>query len=709
MTVETMEENTMHDIQDQLTRVLETHRTGDFDTARSECAELMANAPDVPDTHFVMGLLIQDSGNHVSAIQLLSRAIRLNPERSDFHDALGVSQVSIGKHRDGLRSFAEAVRLHPENRLAIMHLGLLALRMGLSERALPCFESLMRMGETSLELICLRGQALFKMDRHLEAVEWLHKCLDLSPNHLDAHRYLGRALMQLKRHSEAATCLQTVADAEPGNSRVRTLLGEALMNSGDLEPAETILQEAIDLDHSQPEAHAHLGDVQAALGLTDAPLRSYLTALRLRPSDLGYRCQLGYLLIDHGFLPKAEHCFRMVLRQEPYNVDAIAGLATVLSKMGDPEGALALAEPMIASGTDHADLAHIYAMLCRKLGRSHDAIPVLQRLLNRSRPLHTRSQLQHALGELFEAVGLHEESFEAHKKANDSEAAQFSPTVFAEHVQDLVEVFDDANFPQFPMADNPTRIPVLIVGMPRTGTTLVEQVLASHPNVIGAGELEELQMLARAMPEIIGTETPYPQCVEELSSEVTNHLSNWYTERMITKAGDATRITDKMPLNFLHLGLASLLLPNTRVIHCRRSPMDTALSCYFMHFKESHAFSTNLEWLGKFYVQYERLMEHWHKVLPLPILDVQYEEMVHYPDETMRRIVDFVGLPWHPSCTRFYDNDRPVLTASADQVRQPIYTTSIGRHRPYKEELAAFKAELDRAGVPTDITQTNLH
>jgi tetratricopeptide (TPR) repeat protein len=697
------------DIHHQLTRVLETHRTGDQDTARMEAAELVSSSPEVPDTHFVMGLLMQDAGDHSRAAQLLGRAIRLDPERSDFHDALGVSQVSLGKHREGLRSFAEAVRLTPNNRLAVMHLGLLALRMGLPERALPCFESLMYMGETSVELVCLRGQALHQMDRHLESIEWLHKCLDIEPNHTDALRYLGRALMKVERFSEAARCLQSIADAEPRNSRVRTLLGESLLQVGDLEEAETVLKNAIDLDHSQHEAHAHLASVQAALGLTEAPLRSYLTALRLRPNDLSYRCQLGFLLVQQGYLPKAEHCFRLVLRQEPYNVDAIAGLATVLAKMGDAEGALSLAEPMIQTGADHPDLAHIYATLCRKLGKSNDAIPVLKRLLGRSRPLQTRAQLQHALGELYEAVGDHKAAFEAHEEANSSRSIAFEPEAFEDHVTDLINVFDGVRFPIAPLADNPTRIPVLIVGMPRTGTTLVEQVLASHPKVMGAGELEELQMLARALPEIIGTETPYPHCVEQLTGEVATHLSHWYTERMLTKAGDATRVTDKMPLNFLHLGLANLLLPNTRVIHCRRSPMDTALSCYFMHFKETHAFTTDLEWLGKFYVQYDRLMTHWAKVLQLPILDIHYEEMVSYPEETMRRIVDFVGLPWHPSCTRFYNNEREVLTASADQVRKPIYTTSIGRHVPHSDALQQFKVQLERAGISPNPPDTHLH
>ena len=699
----------LDEIQDQLTQVLETHRTGDHDTARNECAELIASAPDVPDTHFVMGLLIQDGGDHGRAVQLLGRAIRLNPDRSDFHDALGVSQVSLGNHREGLRSFAEAVRLSPENRLAVMHLGLLGLRLGLPERALPCFESLMFMGETSVELICLRGQALYQLHRHTEATEWLHKCLDIDPQHKDAHNYLGRSLMALDRYSEAARCLRVVAELEPSNGPVRAVLGKALLRLGELDEAEEILQAAIDIDHSQPEAHASLGEVQAALGLTEAPLRSYLTALRLRPNDFTYRCQLGFLLVKQGYLPKAEHCFRLVLRQEPYNLDAIAGLASVLSKMGDPEGALALAEPMIETGADHPDLAHIYAMLCRKLGRANEAIPVLQRLLERSRPLQTRAQLQHALGELYEAVGRHEDAFASHKLGNDTRTSVFDPDTFEGHITDMVSVFDGVRFPIAPIADNPTRIPVLIVGMPRTGTTLVEQVLATHPNVMGAGEMEELQMLARALPEIIGTETPYPQCVEELKPDVATHLSNWYTERMLTKAGDATRVTDKMPLNFLHLGLAGMLLPNTRVIHCRRAPMDTALSCYFMHFKDTYAFSTKLSWLGRFYVQYERLMNHWKKVLPLPILDVQYEEMVNYPEETMRRIVDFVGLPWHANCTRFYDNEREVMTASAEQVRQPIYTTSIGRHKPYTEAMADFRAELEKAGIPLDSANTLHH
>jgi tetratricopeptide (TPR) repeat protein len=708
-TTSTEDGRTMEDIQQQLTRVLETHRTGDHDTARAECAELLISAPELPDAHYVMGLLIQDTGDHQQASQLLGRAIRIDPDRAEFHDAIGVSLVSLGKHREGLCSFAEAVRLEPENRLAVMHLGLLSLRLGLADTALPCFESLMNMGETGTELLSLRGQALYRLNRYQEAVEWLHRCLDIAPEHIDAHRYLARTLLKLERYSEAITCFQFVTESEPHNSQILILLGEALMGTGALNEAEKVLLHAIDLDHSQHQAHANLGHVQAALGLTEEPLRSFLTALRLRPHDFEYRCQLGHLLLQQGYLPKAEHCFRLVLRQQPYHVDAIAGLATVLSKMGDNEGAIALAEPLIKAGTDHVDLAYIYAVLCRKLERSRDAIPVLVKLLNRSRPVQSRAQLLHALGELYETSHQHELAFKTHREANEATDGNFQPEEFKSHVTDMIEVFRHIDFPHLPRSENPTRIPVLIVGMPRTGTTLVEQILATHPNVMGAGELEELQMLARALPEILGTNTPYPHCIDQLSSDIATHLSIWYTERMVTKAGDATRITDKMPQNFLHLGLAALLLPNIRIVHCRRNPMDTALSCYFMHFKESHAFTTDLETLGQFYVQYERLMQHWREVLPLPILDVQYEDMVTYPEETMRRIVDFAGLSWHPDCTRFYSNDRDVLTASAEQVRQPIYNTSVNRHKPYSAELDPFRKVLIEAGIVTDQVPTRLH
>jgi len=696
----------MNDIQQTLTEVLETHRTGDHDTARAACAAVLDREPGCADAHYVMGLIIQDTGDHVLALRALSQAIKISPEIAGYHDAIGVSHVALGRQRDGLRCFAEAVRLDPSSRIAVMHMGVLCMRMGLLPRALACFEGLLASGETESALHAFHGQALLRLGRNREAVDALHRALDMDPEHIEAHLHLGRALYQLEHFEQAATCFRTVADAEPDNAAVRTDLGASLLALRELEEAERVLEEALELDFNQPEAHANLGSVRAAQGRSEAPLRSFVTALRLRPNDLNYRCKLGFMLLEQGYLPKAEHCFRMVLKQDPYSVDAIAGLASTLSKMGDPDSALSLAEPLVEHGTDHPDLAHTYATLCRKLGHPHKAIPVVERLLGRSRPVDVKVQLQHALGELLEASGDHVLAFEAHAKANEMRRPVFRPSSHSADVCDLMNVFDAAGMAQLPTASNLSRIPVLIVGMPRSGTTLVEQILATHPQIIGAGELEELKMLADALPRIIGTETPYPYCIEELTPAVATSLSSWYTERLLIKGGEATRVTDKMPLNFLHLGLASLLLPNTRIIHCRRNAMDTALSCYFMHFKDSYAFTTQLDWLGEFYVDYRKLMSHWTDVLPTPILEVDYEHLVHSPETEMRRIIDFVGLNWNPACLTFHTNERPVLTASAEQVRTPIYTTSVGRSEPHKEALKPFSDVLEAYGV-TDVEPTD--
>jgi len=699
----------MDEIQQTLTEVLETHRTGDHDTARAVCAEVLDRAPDCADAHYVMGLIIQDTGDHALAMRALSRAIQIDSEISGYHDALGVSQVALGRQRNGLRSFAEAVRLDSTNSIAVMHMGVLCMRMGLLPRALTCFDGLIALGETESAVHAFRGQVLLMLGRHQEAVDSLHKALDMDPSHIEAHLHLGRALFQLDRFSESATCFRTVADAQPDNAAVRTDLGAALLALQELDEAEAVLEAALHLDFNQPEAHANLGSVRAAQGKSESPLRSFVTALRLRPNDLTYRCKLGFMLLEQGYLPKAEHCFRIVLKQDPYNVDAIAGLASTLSKMGEADSALRLAEPIIENGTDHADLAHTYATLCRKLGHPHKAIPVVERLLGRSRPVGVQVQLQHALGELLEASGEHSKAFGAHSKANQMRPGPFAPSQNSARIRDLMNVFDAQGLAQLPRAANLSRIPVLIVGMPRSGTTLVEQILATHPQVIGAGELEEFKMLTEALPRIIGTKTPYPYCVEELTPAVATSLSSWYTERLLIKGGEATRVTDKMPQNFLHLGLANLLLPNTRIIHCRRNAMDTALSCYFMHFKDSYAFTTQLDWLGEFYVGYRKLMDHWGSVLETPILDVHYERLVHSPETEMRRIIDFVGLNWNPSCLRFHANEREVLTASSEQVRRPIYTSSIGRSKPYEDLLKPFTDILEANGIDGRETDDSSH
>jgi hypothetical protein len=228
--------------------------------------------------------------------------------------------------------------------------------------------------------------------------------------------------------------------------------------------------------------------------------------------------------------------------------------------------------------------------------------------------------------------------------------------------------------------------------MPRSGTSLVEQILASHPQVFGAGELAEIRDIALDLPQLLQSQKPYPDCLAELDGDSAAQAAGRYLGRLAELS--AATVVDKMPHNFLHLGLISRLFPRARVIHLRRHPLDTCFSCYAQDFGERHAYSRALGALGRTYVAYRDLMAHWRAELELAILEIDYEDIVADLEPAARRLVDFVGLDWHPDCLRFHENRRFVASASYDQVRQPIYDRSVGRGARYRGHLGPLVKEL---------------
>jgi hypothetical protein len=241
-----------------------------------------------------------------------------------------------------------------------------------------------------------------------------------------------------------------------------------------------------------------------------------------------------------------------------------------------------------------------------------------------------------------------------------------------------------------------SELPVFIVGMPRSGTSLVEQILASHPSVMGAGELRDIGRCAERLKTRLNSTEDYPACLVELDQETASELAEQYLERLKSICTDEIRVTDKMPGNFLRLGLVAMLLPGARVIHCRRHPLDVCLSCYFQDFirRSGLSYAFDLQNLGEYHTQYAKLMEHWRHVLPLRLLEVDYEQLVDEPEKMSRHLVEFCGLPWDPACLEYHKTQRNVWTASSWQVRQPIYTQSVGRWKHYETYLQPLKNAL---------------
>jgi hypothetical protein len=231
--------------------------------------------------------------------------------------------------------------------------------------------------------------------------------------------------------------------------------------------------------------------------------------------------------------------------------------------------------------------------------------------------------------------------------------------------------------------------------MPRSGTSLAEQILASHPDVFGAGELPIVNRMVDQLPTVLNTSTPYPECLKDLDNHTLGQLASEYLEESQQKTNTEEFITDKMPSNFMHLGFISLMFPNARIIHCTRDPLDTCLSCYFQNFTGEHPYAYSLGSLGKFYRMYEKLMGHWSKVIPNQILNLSYENIVENPEQEIRRLVDFCGLEWSDKCLDFHQTKRTVATASHSQVRQKIYSSSVGKWRSYEKHLDELFSALE--------------
>jgi len=305
--------------------------------------------------------------------------------------------------------------------------------------------------------------------------------------------------------------------------------------------------------------------------------------------------------------------------------------------------------------------------------------------------------LDFALGKLHDEIGAFPTAFAAYERANAARrsAIGFDRDAQLAFIDALIDVFDNAYFRSLPAHGPASEVAVMIVGMPRSGTTLVEQILASHRDVHGAGELTFFPERMPALSRVLDTRKPFPQCVPGNLARIQPFAQD-YLDLLTAHGGAALRVTDKMPYNFLYLGVIAALLPRARVIHCRRHAMATCWSIFAHDLAGNHPYSYALADLAVAYVGYERLLAHWAAVLPLAFYEVDYEALIDTPDSTVRGLVDFLGLPWDGACLEFHRTARAVTTASQWQVRQPIDTAARDHWRHYESYLGPLRAALEQ-------------
>lgn len=471
----------------------------------------------------------------------------------------------------------------------------------------------------------------------------------------------------------------------------------------------------------------------------------YQQVLEIDPDNLLALNGLGIVAMDTGMLSLAIDLFNIAYEIDPANLTVNKNLALVHTRLNDYEAAIQHYIQIVnmdeKNGEVHGELARLYLQtgeleLALKHYRlafdlnpgdprnlhglvqmdaksiSEDHLIMVEKLLQNPRlPLDDRSSFYFALGTIYDAKERYDEAFANYSVANISKASKFDTEKHAAYVTDVMHTFTAELFEEYSVSElNNSTQPVFIVGMPRSGTTLVEQILASHTNIYAAGELGLIGDIAQKL-NITAEQTEMQHLfLQNTSAASLNSFAQFYlnaVNNLSLKDGHdkALITTDKLPTNFLYLGLIALLFPNARIIHCRRNPLDVSLSCYFQSFAGDHGYACDLNNIAQYYRQYERLMAHWEKVLPVEIHTVDYEEMTKQPETTSKALIEFLDIDWQTSCMEFYKTKRHVNTASLVQVRQKMYRSSVDRWRHYDKYLHYLKKTLSVYDCMDDATK----
>jgi tetratricopeptide (TPR) repeat protein len=592
-----------------------------FDRAERLCRQMLKTAPGHPQITLMLGEILSERGRHQEAIALLRPLIPASANPGPLHFGLGNALHAAGRLQDAAAHFRRAVALRPQLAGAWCNLGLVLDRLGDAQAAIGAYNRAILLQPNLAAARANLGTALLKADNHDDAALHLRQAVALSPRVASNHHFLGVALARGGAYAEAAQCQRAAIALKPDFAEAFSYLGEALARQ-----------------HRVTEALAH-----------------YRRAVALRPDFVQGWVALGSALLSLGRFSEAIEAFERAIAINPNLGIAHRGLTTCRQQI-DNAGELDRLHAIIAdpatSTEDRGDAGLAIAKILDDSERYDEAFAAAtegNRLLR---------QAQFAADMRYDHAALRAE--------NDAVQRLFTPEFFAA-TRDW---------------GNPSELPVFIVGYFRTGTTLVEQICASHSRVYGAGELPDIWRIWAALRDRMPS--PAKWTAAAIRGDADRHLEHL---ARLAPGARAQRITDKMPDNIYQLGLIAAMYPRARVIFCHRDGRDAALSVFFQSFNRKNAFSTDLLDAGRRWREAERMAAYWAGCLPLAMHHVQYEALVGDFANEAKKLIAFLGLDWEPACLEFYKTERAVRTVSTWQVRQPLYHSSVGRWRNYRNYL----------------------
>ena len=703
----------------------------------AEALDCITSAVKAKSTNFFawssLGLVHSSLRQPEQALVHYNKALAINPNYADALNNRGNVLRDLGRPAQALASYDQALAINPNAIETLYNRGNALAELGRMEEALAGFERTLALKPDLVEALTNRGGALLELKRPQEALASCDQAIALRPGDPVAHDNRGSALRALGRAAEAVASYDKALASRSDFPEALSHRGDALRDLARAEEALASYDRAIAVRPHYAEALNNRGNALVDLERHVDALESYDRALAARPDYVDALANRAVVLKELRRHAEAlESCDR-ALALRPDHIEALNSRANALADLKRTEDALACYDRLLAIDPHHAaahdnrgivlielgrleeasrsiekaiDLAprrvraYYNLMECKKLSAGDPRLAAMAELAENMSSLADREQIElgFALGKAYAEIGWHDRSFRRLIEAN---AVKRKQTFYDEGAslagfERIKAAFTDVLLRAQEGLGDPSCAPVFILGMPRSGTTLVEQTLASHPKLFGAGEIADFgKATVAALRRAQRSAQDFPEAISTMSGEGLRRLGEDYLGRIRAKAPAAERIANKTPENFRLVGLIHLALPNARIIHVRRDPVDTCVSCFSKLFVENLPYAYDLGELGRYFSAYEDLMAHWRAILPEGVmLDVRYEEVVADLEGQTRRILDHCGLEWDARCLDFHRTARSVRTASVAQVRQPIYASAVGRWRAYEAFLAPLIAAL---------------
>ncbi|WP_216635586.1 tetratricopeptide repeat-containing sulfotransferase family protein [Croceicoccus bisphenolivorans] len=669
----------------------ELYSRGKYDQAAKVCRQIIGARPTVADAHNILGVSLNALGKSGEGIASIRQAIKLSPKVSSFHSNLGEIQRLAGELDAARQSLESAASLDPQNAQAANNLGIVH----------------------------------YEQKDYEQAVECYRRAIEIRPDFPEAHNNLGNSLRMTGDTDGAMDAYQTALTQREIYPEVYNNLGTLLREQRKIDQARHALKKAIQQNPRYVEAYNNLAALYHSERDDTEALRQLADVLRIAPDNAKSLVLTARIQLRRGNYPAAEQACRLVLKQDPKNAEALTVLGELMHELDRYDAAIQLLEKALEFEPSNAEARNFYGVALKSVGRLDEAREQILKGLDENANLYGAYANLNDLVDFSQEPELFARIEAIVEESSDPEAERMLPIHYAyakalddrgEHEKALehyliggrlkrgqlnyveennIRFFNDikAQFPaeifrNRPFAGLESERPVFILGMPRSGSTLIEQIISAHPDVHGAGEVKYLSRSLQSLRDRFPTLPVYPEIVSSMNGQQCGILAEQYLKAITAGAGDAKRITDKLLTNYFFVGLIHLMFPNAKIINTLRNPVDTCLSAFTKLFKDDMPHSYDLGELGRYYKQYEALMQHWREVLPEGVMmTVQYEDTVGATEKTARDVIEFIGLDWNEACLDFHTSARPVKTASVAQVRKPIYNSAVERWRKYGDGL----------------------